>query len=108
MTDKFMVFDVESIGLHGDGFAVAWVVVNRNGERLGEGCLACDPAQCGGTHEGRLWVAEHVPALEATSPTPQHMRNGFWHECSALSAGVTGQRITDSSRGPYSGPFFAT
>ena len=36
--DKFMVFDVESIGLHGDGFAVAWVVVNREGERLGEGC----------------------------------------------------------------------
>ena len=27
MVDKFMVFDVESIGLHGDGFAVAWVVV---------------------------------------------------------------------------------
>lgn len=23
MTDKFMVFDVESIGLHGEGFAAA-------------------------------------------------------------------------------------
>lgn len=80
MQDKFMVFDVESIGLHGEGFAVAWVVVNRNGERLSEGCMACDPAQCAGTDESRLWVAENVPTLEVTSPTPQHLRNAFWLE----------------------------
>ena len=78
--DKFMVFDVESIGLHGEGFAVAWVVVNRDGERLGEGCLSCDPAQCYGTDESRLWVGENVPPLERTSPTKQHLRNTFWHE----------------------------
>ena len=78
--DKFMVFDVESIGLHGEGFAVAWVVVNRDGERLGEGCLSCDPAQCYGTDESRLWVGENVPPLERTSPTKQHLSNTFWHE----------------------------
>ena len=78
--DKFMVFDVESIGLHGEGFAVAWAVVNRDGERLGEGCLSCDPSQCDGTDESRLWVAENVPPLEVTSPTKQHLRNTFWHE----------------------------
>lgn len=78
--DKFMVFDVESIGLHGEGFAVAWVVVNREGERLDEGCIACDPADCAGTDESRLWVGEHVPALPVTSPTKQHLRNHFWHE----------------------------
>lgn len=75
----FMVFDVESIGLHGDGFAVAWVVVNRWGERLDEGCLSCDPNQCAGTDEGRLWVGENVPPLQRTSPTKQHLRNAFWH-----------------------------
>jgi hypothetical protein len=75
----FMVFDVESIGLHGEGFAVAWVVVNRGGERLGEGCLSCDPAQCAGTEESRLWVGENVPSLERTSPTKQHLLNTFWH-----------------------------
>ena len=80
MPDKFMVFDVESIGLHGEGFAVAWVVVNRDGDRLGEGCMACDPGQCAGTDEGRQWVAANVPSLEVTSPTPQHLRNTFWHE----------------------------
>ena len=60
--------------------AVAWVVVNREGERLDEGCLACDPTQCTGTDESRLWVGENVPALEVTSPTPQHLRNTFWHQ----------------------------
>lgn len=80
MADLFMVFDVESIGLHGEGFAVAWVVVNRSGDRLGEGCLACPRDLCAGTDESRLWVNENVPSLEVTSPTPQHLRNAFWHE----------------------------
>lgn len=80
MTDKFMVFDVESIGLHGEGFAVAWVVINRDGEKLGEGCMACDPDTCDGAAESRLWVFENVPPLEVTSPTKQHLRNTFWHE----------------------------
>ena len=80
MPDKFMVFDVESIGLHGEGFAVAWEVVNRDGVLLGEGCLSCDPDLCKGTDESRLWIAENVPPLDVTSPTPQHLRNTFWHE----------------------------
>ena len=80
MADIFMVFDVESIGLHGDGFAVAWVVVNRSGQRLGEGCMACPRDLCAGTDESRLWVNENVPPLEVTSPTPQHLRNAFWHQ----------------------------
>lgn len=78
MPDKFMVFDVESIGLHGEGFAVAWVVVDRAGNRLEEGCMSCDPAKCKGTDEGRAWVAENVPPLEITSPTKQHLWNTFW------------------------------
>ncbi len=80
MPDVFMVFDVESIGLHGDGFAVAWVVVNRAGLRMGEGCIACPRDLCAGTDESRLWVDANVPPLEVTSPTPQHLRNTFWHE----------------------------
>ena len=78
--ELFMVFDVESIGLHGEGFAVAWVVVNRAGERLAEGLLACDPDLCGGTGDNRLWVSENVPHMDYTSPTKQHLRNAFWHE----------------------------
>ena len=79
MGDKFMVFDVESIGLHGEGFAVAWVVVNRAGEKLDEGCLSCDPLLCDGTDKNRIWVGLSVPKLEITSPTKKHLRNTFWH-----------------------------
>lgn len=74
----FMVFDVESVGLHGEGFAVAWVVVNSDGEQLDEGLLGCDPALCAGTDENRLWVRENVPQLPHSSPTKQHLRNTFW------------------------------
>lgn len=76
----FMVIDCESIGLHGEAFSVAWVVVNGDGERLDEGCLACDPGMCSGTDESRRWVSDNVPPLEVTSPTKQHLRNMFWHE----------------------------
>lgn len=79
MAEKYMVFDVESVGLHGEGFAVGWVVVDRDGNRYDEGCLACDPDLCEGTAESRLWVNENVPYLEPTSPTKQHLRNAFWH-----------------------------
>jgi len=40
---NFMVFDVESVGLHGEGFAVGYVVVNGDGETLEEGLYICDP-----------------------------------------------------------------
>lgn len=79
MVDRFMVFDVESIGLHGDGFAVAWVVVAGDGEQLDEGCMSCPRDLCAGTDESRLWVDQNVPPLEVTSPTPRHLRNAFWH-----------------------------
>lgn len=80
MPNLFMVFDVESIGLHGDGFAVAWVVVTRDGETLSEGCLSCSPDKCSGTDESREWVTANVPALVETSPTVLHLRNDFWYQ----------------------------
>ena len=76
----FMVFDVESIGLHGEGFAVGWVVVDQGGQRLGEGLLACPPELCAGADRNRLWVHENVPLLAVTSPTPKHLRDAFWQE----------------------------
>lgn len=116
-----MVFDVESVGLHGEGFAVAWVVVNRDGERLDEGCLSCDPVGCEGTAEDRAWIAANVPALPRTSPTKQHLRNTFWYvwrhwadqgaalvadcawpvEANFLSACVRGNRHERTWQGPY-------
>ncbi len=78
--NKFMVFDVESVGLHGEGFAVARVVVDRNGQRLGEGCIACDHYDCSGTDENRQWVVKNIPPIKISSPNPQHLRDTFWNE----------------------------
>ena len=78
MNNLFMVIDVESIGLHGQGFAVAWVVVKRDGECLEQGYLACDPALCEGPDESRLWVAENVPPLVKTCNDRAQLLNEFW------------------------------
>jgi hypothetical protein len=69
------IFDVESNGLHGEGFAVGWVLV-QDGEILSEGFASCavenvDP-----------WVKENVlPHLPApTQPNNKSVRSIFWEQ----------------------------
>ena len=76
--DLFMVFDVESIGLHGEGFAAAFVVESREGKTLDQGCISCDPRIAQGTDESRLWVAENVPPLAFQYGSPREVREEFW------------------------------
>lgn len=78
MADKFMVFDVESIGLHGEGFAAAYVVVTRDGKTLDERCISCDPQLASGSDADRQWVAEKVPPLVAEWGSPREVRGEFW------------------------------
>ena len=73
-----IVMDVESIGLHGEGFAVAYVVVSSEGKVLEEGLFACDPSLAQGTEESRKWVSENVPMLEYTFKSPRGVRDAFW------------------------------
>ena len=74
--DLFMVFDVESIGLHGEGFAVGWTVVRELGKTpLAEGIAVSrtdDPLP--------QWVVENVlPHLPApTHDTARKVRDAFW------------------------------
>ncbi len=76
---KFMVIDVESIGLYGDAFAVAWVVVDsRSGETLEEVGLACDRNMCSGDPADREWVRQNVPPLEITNGSWRDMLHSFW------------------------------
>lgn len=42
-----MVFDVESIGLHGEGFAVGYVVL-QDCREVECGMFACDPSKAAG------------------------------------------------------------
>jgi hypothetical protein len=77
MSDLYMVLDVESVGLHGEGFAVGYVVVDRDGTPRGEGRYACPPARAAGNEDGRAWVKENVPELSYDFLTPRAMRTRF-------------------------------
>lgn len=76
----FMVFDVESIGLHGCDFAVGWVVVNGYGHEVQHGLLACEFNETFGTPESLKWVKENCPELKATHSCPVEMRDAFWRQ----------------------------
>lgn len=74
-----MVLDVESIGLHGEGFAVAFAVCDtRTGQSLAEGLWACAPEAAQGSADDRAWVRQHVPDLPVNCQNPQQVRQRFW------------------------------
>ena len=75
-----MVFDVESIGLHGEAFAVGYVVVNDEGERLDEGRFACDPYRARGTAHSHSWVTQNVSltSRDVNCHSPGVVRQEFW------------------------------
>ena len=91
---KFFVFDVESIGLHGEAFAVAWVVVDRDGTTLEEGCYSCPPEYARGLSANRKWVADNVPPLQKTHEDPRELRQAFWEKWTEWS-GLGTQAVAD-------------
>jgi hypothetical protein len=74
----FMVFDVESIGLHGEGFAVGYVVVNCAGETLEEADMSCSPFSARGEPKNLRWVQENVPTMAYEYFSPHELREAFW------------------------------
>lgn len=75
-----MVFDVESIGLHGEGFAVGYIVVHH-GAVLSEHLLCVHPDTAIGQPQSRQWVMENVwPQLLGAPlmPAMTALREAFW------------------------------
>lgn len=77
MTPLFAL-DIESIGLHGEGFAVGFVVVDAQGLEREAACFACPPEAAPGSAADRAWVADNVPGLAVTHTTPREVRAAFW------------------------------
>lgn len=75
---SFFVFDVESIGLHGEGFAVAGGVYLENGVAQWEFSAACPPQNASGSSADRAWVMENVPPVEPDYSHPKLVRTAFW------------------------------
>lgn len=75
----FFVLDVESIGLHGEPYAVAWVVVSE-GTELDFGRIAIPSELAHGEEDDRTWCAENVPAIQATHMSMKAMLVDFWSQ----------------------------
>lgn len=75
---SFFIFDVESVGLHGDGFAVAGGVYLENGAAQWEFCFSIDRANSRGSDDDRAWVSEHIPPIEVTHLNIKLLRTDFW------------------------------
>lgn len=75
---RFMVFDVESVGLHGEGFAVGYSVIDFEGVRLESGLSVCPEWRASGSKEGREWVMKNVPPMSTNCFDPKGVRSEFW------------------------------
>ena len=69
--------DIESIGLHGEGFAVGFTVVDSLGCEMEAATFACPPDAAQGTENDRAWVMQNVPTLVETHATPRAVRAAF-------------------------------
>lgn len=78
MTRLFAVFDVESVGLHGEGFAVGGVVVDEQGNELTRLYAACHPVMASGADSDRKWLDNNLPPLTYLKHTPIEVRSEFW------------------------------
>lgn len=78
----FFIFDVESIGLHGQAFAVAGGVYDRDGNALHEFAYHCDSMRADGEFSDREWVAANVTISIASKKKafPKGVRESFWNE----------------------------
>lgn len=76
---KYFVFDVESVGLHGEGFAVGWVIVDEEGKEHRNGLIHCPSYNAHGSTDDHTWVMKNVPDLGYTDlEYPFQVRQAFW------------------------------
>lgn len=76
----YFVFDVESIGLYGEGYAVGFVVIDKLGEEIWNGRFACDPSLASGDSDDRKWCSDNIPAIKINCESPEIVRLKFWKE----------------------------
>lgn len=74
----YLIFDVESMGLHGEGFAVGGGVFDKYGTRLNAFLFACPTEGIEADKEDKDWVNDNVPVFEITHRSPKQVRDAFW------------------------------
>lgn len=76
----YFVFDVESVGLHGEGFAVGFVLVDKEGNQHDCGRFACSYLAAQGSAAGFEWCKANLPPIEITHESPWLVRAAFWRK----------------------------
>jgi hypothetical protein len=79
MKQPFFIFDVESIGLHGDAFAVGGGIY-VDGRPHKEFLFATNPNMAAGTDEDRAWVTQNVQPIRSTHGSLAKFSDAFWNE----------------------------
>jgi hypothetical protein len=79
MKQPFFIFDVESIGLHGDEFAVGGGIY-VDGRPIKEFLFATHPNMAAGPDYDRVWVKQNIPPIKSTHDNTGTMRMAFWKE----------------------------
>lgn len=75
------VFDVESMGLHGEGFAVGGGIFNlENGAAVREFRYFTPFEPISASEENRKWVIENIPPMQVTHWATHGVRGAFWDE----------------------------
>ena len=77
LDQPWFVFDVESIGLHGEAFAVAGGVY-VGGVAVNEFCYSCPREEAHGRDDDREWVDDFIQHIDITDLSPDGVRNSFW------------------------------
>lgn len=76
---KYFFLDVESMGLHGDPFAVGVVITDEEGKLLDEFCWSIHRKLVNGSPIDREWVEKNVPNLDTTHVSLTEMLKEFWN-----------------------------
>jgi hypothetical protein len=103
---KYLVFDVESIGLHGQAFAVGGVIADTvSFEIKGDFLFSCPPDNVRGMGLDRDWVRRNVPDLHPQLDTAEDVRRAF---CATwLPSKLRGARLAADCPWPVEARFLA-
>lgn len=74
------ILDIESVGLHGEGFAAALTIIDSDKNILFSEYLGCPAEVANGFDNDRVWIEKNVLNYLPTPncKDPSEVRNGMW------------------------------
>ena len=98
---RWMVFDVESVGLHGEGFAVGWVLVDDLGIELACGHFGCPLEHAKAQYDAsREWVWKNCDWLDNCA-RPRDVRDQFWNAYNSYFFDIPGRKTILAADCPW-------